>query len=891
MPRSACRFLAQGTRPTQRHSPTQSGAQENVGLYTEFVPANFIDVLKTGYHLFSGVATPGSAALDSNGYPTQSFTGSISLIIDQAQWTGTPYILSWTSGTTLQISNSAASSCSLAGTGGSITGCSGGGVTLTINGSGAGSLTFTPGSVLTMTFPGTGTYGAAGTASLTLMRSSDVSTYAAYVAASDPGAITSEFLTVLKNAHMKSMRTMSWDQTNNSNQTKWAYRTVPAALSWNYHYPLGAWSGGSGSAGAITGTNAYSAAAKAPDQSSGAWTQGEVIMGNVANSQSAPMFISNITNNGFGACRIYVTSTASLTNGQQVFIGNTTDTSGEPFACNGVYSISIINSTSFDLSSSTFSGTFNNSGAGVVGLQTLTVAGKTGTKFIASLQGFPPGANYDGFSSGIAAGFNTFVYDSILDKLLYSPGGITTSVPIEVSASIANQINANLWANIPAMVDDNFVTQWATAALALKSTLYLMPEYGNEDWNFGFNSTVWSAQRGYAFGFPNNSYQAIFGWYGLRTRQVMGNLIPAVWSSRMSNLRRIMAVQAFSDPSINVTYRLNGTDLAPSGTSTGIGNAAYSAYTGSANYTAFPNRPIDVVETLAYAPYTSGVNLSDQQLNGGTNATSDNAGFLQTLATAFAANPSDPTALAMLDNDQRQGTTYARTQSVTCPSGTTFTLNGHGFTGFFESILFTSSGGTVCNGLTTGVAYCVISITTNTFQVASYNNQGNCNSTPISVTPGTGTTTVGPVPQGNSLSILQAIIYPRWEYVASLYDSQRPSGASALRAEWYEGASEPRVPSASALGSLGVTIGGTGAGAESALINGLNAWKNSTSGYNFLLSYYNQFEGLSHSKTPSNLVLIGAYSSSNPYGLVNGNLPNSSVYQTYNGFAAFVGVP
>jgi hypothetical protein len=874
-------------------TPTvQSGAQQDFGLFTEFVPANFIDVLKTGYYFWSGGATPGTAALDSNGYPTQSFTGTIFLINDQTQWTGVPYVLSWTSGTQLQIAMSAASSCSLSGTGGSITGCTGGGFTLTINGTGAGSLTFTPGAVLTMQFPGTGTYGAANTAALTLMRVSDVSTYAAYVTAGNTaGAITPEFMTVLQGMHMKTMRTMAWDNTNNTNQTQWGYRSTPSAINWNYHYPLGTWSGGAGSAGAITGTDVYSAAAKAPDQPTGAWTQGEVFMGVVANASSPVISASFAGNNGAGLCRLTVNSTTTLTTGQSVWVTGLLDTSFNPLtACNGVFTVTVAGGTLVDLQGSTFSGTYGS--GGWVGVQTLAVTGKTGIKFVGSLQVYPPGANFD---PGIQAGIVTFVYDSILDKLLYlNSDGIRTSVPIETNVSIANQIGANLWPNIPAMADDNYVTQWATAALGLNSNLYFMPEYGNEVWNSQFYGTQWAQARGFAFGFPGLSNRAVYGYYGLRVRQAMGNLIPAVWSSRMSKLRRTLMVQAYSDGPTNELYRMSGSDLAPIGTGTGIGNATYSAFTASANYTTAPNRPVDVVETMGYAAYTTGTNLSDQGLNGGLTASAMNAPLLQTWATALAANPNDPTTLASIDNDQRQGTTYTQTYSVTCPvASSTFTVSSHGFTNFFESILFTVSGGTICNGLTAGVAYCPINITTNTFQVAAYNSDGTCGSSAISVTPGTGSVTVGAMPQGNNLAILNAIIFPRWETVAAFYDSSRPSGMAPLRVEQYEGASEPVVPSASALTALGVLVPagtGTGAAANAALVNGLNAWKN-TYGSSFLLYDFGLFEAFAHSKTPSNFVIFGSYSPSNPYGIVNGSLPNSPVYGGYNGFAAFVGVP
>lgn len=466
-----------------------------------------------------------------------------------------------------------------------------------------------------------------------------------------------------------------------------------------------------------------------------------------------------------------------------------------------------------------------------------------------------------------------------------------------MQAKLANKLNVNLWATVPPYAEDAYVTSWATAALSsLNSNLLFEPEYANEVWNFSFPSTQWATQRGLALGFPLANNEATYGWYSLRVRQIMGNLIQPVWSGNIKRLRRTLMVQAFGDASQNTTYRLKSADLAPSGTSTGKGNSVYNTYTSSADYTAKPNRAVDVVETIGYAPYTAGTNFSDQGSNGGTVATAANATVLQNMATLAAANPSDPAVLSLFDADQRQGTTL--TQTFSCPAGTTITLASHGFVSG-NKLVFTNSGGALCSGLLLTQAYCPISVTTNTFQVANWTSAGVCDVTPITINGGSGTQSVGAA-NATALISLVSTIFPIWETVAAGFDSDRPTGASPLRVEWYEGAPQPVTPSAATLTSIGVLIPagtGTGAAANTALQNLLNAWKQDTRAANFMVSYYKQFMGTDntvpsaglfpHSKSTSHLVLPGAASCASQYGLLAGALPNSAVCQTYNGFAQF----
>src|SRR5882672_5445657 len=94
-------------------------AQMNLGG-GDLEPANFVNILKVGQIAFSGGATPSTAGLDANGFPTQSFTGLMGETFGGATWGGVSYTLIWTAGTKLPITNAGNnSSCSVSGIGGS----------------------------------------------------------------------------------------------------------------------------------------------------------------------------------------------------------------------------------------------------------------------------------------------------------------------------------------------------------------------------------------------------------------------------------------------------------------------------------------------------------------------------------------------------------------------------------------------------------------------------------------------------------------------------------------------------------------------------------------------------------------------------------------------------
>lgn len=515
---------------------------------------------------------------------------------------------------------------------------------------------------------------------------------------------------------------------------------------------------------------------------------------------------------------------------------------------------------------------------------TLNVNGR-GAKTITNTQGLALSAG------NIAAGsLATFVYDGVLDAVLWKSNGISTTIPIEAQVSLANKLNVNLWTNSPPMVDDTYVTNWATYVRDnLNSVLKFYPEYSNEMWNFQFPGTQWGYQRGLVFGFPNSSSRPINGYFGIRNRQIMGDIIPTVFLGQMSRVRRTLMYQAGGNDSQTTTYRMGGADLAPSGVSTGTGNAAYSSFTGSANYTTSPNRPIDVVEVIGYAPYAGGTNLCTGQ-DVGCTPNAANATFYQSLIALVEAG-NTAAVVSAVDDDIQQGLMSAQTVTA---SGTTFTTPlVHGFVANTSDIAFTVSGGTSYSGLVSGGLYRVTSTpTTTTFTMQAYiaGSPGGANINAGSA--GTGVVMVGLSPYRN-LVRLSNTWFVRGETIAALYDGDRPIGMLPLRQEQYEGGLEPKGPSAAQCVSLGVVTvppDGTGALCAAEVEAGITLWKNDNVAGTRTQQYFNQYMGrdptmvptyglMTHSIYPSWLTITGP----NIWSLLPGNI-FSTPYKTYDGF-------
>lgn len=495
----------------------------------------------------------------------------------------------------------------------------------------------------------------------------------------------------------------------------------------------------------------------------------------------------------------------------------------------------------------------------------------------------------------------TFFYDVVLNAYIYNAdnfgggGNVISMVPIEEQVEAANELGCDLWVTIPTWADDaTFTTNEVTAVLNnLSPSHNAYFEYSNEIWNvFGAKPTAWVNARGVAMGFTVSSNNAFNAYYGIRIRQIMASIVPTVWAGQMSRAYPVLAYQAATDTT--VYNRFEGTQLAPLGTGAGQGNSVYNAFTGSANWTAVGNQPVDAVKVFSVAPYTGGTNLCTGPDLGCT-PTALNAPFYQALVNAYEGG-NTASAIAMVDGDIRSG--LLAVQTVTA-SGTTFTTpSAHGFTAG-TNVIITVSGGTTSSGVTANTLYNVTSAPTSaTFTIQPFVGNAPSGANVNAGTAGSGVMSVGISNVANMLRV-DNTYNAFMETNAARYDARRPGGFGPIRNQAYEGNLEPAGLSAAQCTTLGITgtfpISGS---CTASIANAILAWRNDATSaqaqWDFFKQYMGTFPGVpgfgvyslangGHSVSPSQLVLL----SGDVYALVSGALPNSPPFQTYNGYASF----
>jgi hypothetical protein len=688
------------------------------------------------------------------------------------------------------------------------------------------------------------------------------------------------------------------NSSGDSNVAIWAVRKNTTNLSFvSATFPASTKSGGVNSFGAASynsSTGVYTAAAASGTSLAG-WVAGETLTTSL--SVAAPSITVSGAVPNAGKVQLAVNSTIGLSAGNKVYIVNVVGTT----EANGFQTIqSVDSSTTFTIGAS-FVNAYVSSFA-VVGYQTLAITGKSGgSKIFFNNVGTPIGFGGDPISTGNA----TFVYDSVLDAVIYTSDGVSSHIPIEAQAQLANLVNANLWYNIPAWADDTYITNTANAAYnVLNAPFKFQVEYANELWNIpAFAAAHWANQRGLALGLVNGG---VLDYQALRLRQIHGNLLPASsWGGAMSRLERLYMFQGGSnDGDTFVTNYFNGSNLIA-----GI-SAAYNAFTGGGggqSYNAPGNRPIDFTDAIGYAPYVAGTALTGTSVDtGGLPLEQGQAAVLQSIVDNYTAGGSGiATAIALVDNEVRIGRYGVQTFTA---SGTTFTTpSAHNFTAGLNylgsSLQFSATGGTLYSGLDPKVQYRVTSTpTATTFTVAQVVNGIQQRSNINPGTPGTGTATVGTTGLGSGVNIfmLQSEWFTKWETVAANYDnttygpSRASLGLAPLKVEWYEGALEPSAPTTAQCTTLGVTLAGSAANASAAIATAILAWKNDPMSSATIQEYYNSFMGrasdqitfnaMLHSVSTAQLVLVGG----GLYGLIsNQSFVSPSAYQTYAGFAAF----
>lgn len=692
---------------------------------------------------------------------------------------------------------------------------------------------------------------------------------------------TPEFLSSLSGLNLKTIRFMSWvlypDLGNADNLSAWSYRGTTSMISlYAEKFFPGLY------AGDTTGTDFYTIS-RPTGLPAADWVDGEAVQANVVNASTRQHTISGAVSGTGGVVRLTVSTTTGMSTNQKIYVSDVHGT----LEALGVQTITVVDGTHIELQGTPFVNAYT--GGGVISVQTMTVTGKTNPTKIT--------VYYNGTANTtIPTGMTTFVYNAGWDVLLWKDGGLVHGHPIEMMVDLCNRLRVNMWYTFPMLATDGFVTSLtALVRDTLSPGLSLYLEYSNETWNGSFPGSQYTGRKGDFLGIGN-----YWGFTGLRAAMIF-QLAKPIWTATgrsAASLRRCIMWQGYGDNNVKV-YTLEGALLNPAG------NARLTAYLGGSppNYSALGLRPVDLADVVGYANYSSGAVIKNFGYSWAPFNTPYVVSTLQAMATAFNSNPNDPTSLAIIDDDFRQGV-YGKI-TIQSVSGTTINATAN-TTELNQEVVFYNSGGSLPTPLVTGKIYFVVSPATNTFSV-SLTRGGAA----ISLSGGSGThsigkvdlPSVGPTPQTllqHSTSIFRNVVSaqfsPGWEGVIASYDAYRTgAGLPLLRVELYEGGLEGNMPSASECTSMGITVGGSGATAAAALAAGLNAWKNSSYGSAFSLAVYNQFMGtdaacvntfglMPHSQTPSWLAVPGP----SIWGLYPSEI-GSTPYQTYNGIASFVG--
>jgi hypothetical protein len=117
-------------------------------------------------------------------------------------------------------------------------------------------------------------------------------------------------------------------------------------------------------------------------------------------------------------------------------------------------------------------------------------------------------------------------------------------VAVEYMVALCNALNADMWINVPAMADDDFVTQEATLIKnTLNPGLKVYIEYTNEIWNGGFSQATYAATQGLAIDPTGPDWQRAEEYYSQRAVEIFALWDTVYGSAARTSLVRVMATQ------------------------------------------------------------------------------------------------------------------------------------------------------------------------------------------------------------------------------------------------------------------------------------------------------------------------------------------------------------
>ena len=143
----------------------------------------------------------------------------------------------------------------------------------------------------------------------------------------------------------------------------------------------------------------------------------------------------------------------------------------------------------------------------------------------------------------------------------WAPYGTNAGVPIEVMVKLANETHNNMWINIPAEADDNYVrNELQYIKDNLDPSLKVSVEYSNEVWNFAFPQSHYALEMGDklwgkdlngdgVIDSSNNSPEHVSdGWlqyYGYRSAQIAA-ISKSVFTDTPGRINNVLATQTYN---------------------------------------------------------------------------------------------------------------------------------------------------------------------------------------------------------------------------------------------------------------------------------------------------------------------------------------------------------
>jgi hypothetical protein len=127
----------------------------------------------------------------------------------------------------------------------------------------------------------------------------------------------------------------------------------------------------------------------------------------------------------------------------------------------------------------------------------------------------------------------------------------SAGVPVNAMVSLANEVGADPWINLPTHATDDYALRFARQIKTmLAPKLNLIVEYSNEPWNYGFSQSLWMRDQAAAT-WPDQIAKGVSvytlqpSWYGMRSAQLC-KIIKAEFGADAARVKCVFNGQAAS---------------------------------------------------------------------------------------------------------------------------------------------------------------------------------------------------------------------------------------------------------------------------------------------------------------------------------------------------------